>query len=455
MKKKKLTNFLKMGVLLLGISLLLWNCVKENQDEIPIHNEIPPNELFKAVSIEETLDFFDKKKMEKGLFSRIDEIGLEPDLENITQEELLNTDVEITVIPAKTNFQEINTRILQVKTIDNELISLLFNEIPDASSTYDNFSGIINLTTLSGELIDAYRVIDGNAISYFETNLTYSSECDENLNPFSDFCNQQLNEILITGTSSTATVNNQLPNNSGPLYTSYIWRYANNGYFNYGLSYLNYLRSLPCDNSSQARNFYGVCVDKIYEKLEGKAKCVYNRLVGIGITDYHNLMTDLFIEFGDNNIGNVNISFEMSSNLGANEGGHTYYDSQSDTYIIQINSNLMNTLSSIELAAVIVHEISHALLGKHYNNSNSTFQELYQQYMNDFGIANYSHDIMRDRFVNRIAQIIYEFDNTLFTDFNDYIILAANGVYELSDEDLEKLYAAARLAKENDNHCLD
>lgn len=29
MKKQKITNYLKLGVLLLGISFLLWNCEKE------------------------------------------------------------------------------------------------------------------------------------------------------------------------------------------------------------------------------------------------------------------------------------------------------------------------------------------------------------------------------------------------------------------------------------------
>ena len=38
MKKKKLTNFLKMGIFLLGISLLLWNCDKE-EIEYPDNNE--------------------------------------------------------------------------------------------------------------------------------------------------------------------------------------------------------------------------------------------------------------------------------------------------------------------------------------------------------------------------------------------------------------------------------
>jgi hypothetical protein len=37
-KRKKLTNFLKLGILFFGISLLLWNC--ENQNESIIEASI-------------------------------------------------------------------------------------------------------------------------------------------------------------------------------------------------------------------------------------------------------------------------------------------------------------------------------------------------------------------------------------------------------------------------------
>ena len=260
MRKRKMKNYLKSGILLFGISILLWNCNKVYLEDVPIKNEIPINKLFQTVSKEESIAYF-RKKEDKNLSARIDPIGLEPDLDNITQEEILNTDAELTVIPAETNFPEVKTRILQVKSSSGELISLLFNEIPDNMSTYDNFSGIINLTTLDGKIIDAYRVVNGDAISKFEKKPTYSNECDENLNPFSDFCFQQLNEIILSSTNYTATVNSQLPLNYGPIYNSYVWRYANNGYYSYGLSYLNYLRSLPCDDPNQSRNFYGVCVE--------------------------------------------------------------------------------------------------------------------------------------------------------------------------------------------------
>ena len=42
MKKTKIANYLKIGILLVSVSLLLWNCEKE---EINIPNEKTPNEI--------------------------------------------------------------------------------------------------------------------------------------------------------------------------------------------------------------------------------------------------------------------------------------------------------------------------------------------------------------------------------------------------------------------------
>jgi len=79
----------------------------------------------------------------------------------------------------------------------------------------------------------------------------------------------------------------------------------------------------------------------------------------------------------------------------------------------------MGKRSSIEIAAVLIHEISHAFLAKHYNMRNSSFEELYAKYINDQGLQNYSHDIMADYFIGRMAQVLKNYDDSLFSNFED------------------------------------
>ena len=192
--------------------------------------------------------------------------------------------------------------------------------------------------------------------------------------------------------------------------------------------------------------------DEIINELTGKALCAYNKLLSSGVSNFHNMITDLFIEFGDSNIGGRDLTFKMSSDLPNNFGGKTQVDSNGNYHIL-INENLMNTLSSIEVAAILVHEMAHAFLGKHYIDYNSSFTELYEKYINDTGIQNYSHDIMKDQFINRMATAIKNYDSSIFSNFEDYKILASQGVFELTNDQKEDLLTVKLLSRNNDKNC--
>ena len=144
----------------------------------------------------------------------------------------------------------------------------------------------------------------------------------------------------------------------------------------------------------------------------------------------------------------------MSTDLPINVGGKTQLDSDGDFQIL-INANLMNTLSSIEVAAILVHEISHAFLGKHYNNSYSSFKDLYSQYINDKGLKNYSHDIMNDQFINRMATVLQNYDNQIYSNFEDYKTLASQGVFDLTSSQKNALNNIKNKARNNDTKCKD
>ncbi|MGV8813693.1 MAG: hypothetical protein ACOH2D_06240 [Gelidibacter sp.] len=193
---------------------------------------------------------------------------------------------------------------------------------------------------------------------------------------------------------------------------------------------------------------------EIKNELTGKANCAYDHLLQSGVRNPHNLITDLFIEFGNGNIDGNDLTFLMSTDLPINVGGKTELDSDGNFQIL-INANLMNTLSSIEVAAILVHEISHAFLGKQYNNSYLSFKDLYNHYINDKGLKNYSHDIMNDQFINRMATVLQNYDNQIFSDFEDYKILASQGVFDLTSSQKSVLNTIKNKARSNDKKCKD
>lgn len=203
-----------------------------------------------------------------------------------------------------------------------------------------------------------------------------------------------------------------------------------------------------------ALNYDGKCValPKIINELEGKADCSFKKLIASGLSNFHNMVTDLFVDFGDGNFGNKDLTFKMSTDLPIGKGGRTQSDGNGN-YVILINSNLMNELSSIEIAAILVHEMSHAFLAKHYMDLNSSFTELYKKYINDSRIQNYSHDIMKDEFIGRMANALNNYDTNIFSSINDYKTLASQGVYELSPSQKLNLSNIKKKARQNDTSC--
>ncbi|TXD49999.1 hypothetical protein [Polaribacter sp. IC073] len=71
MKKNKLTNYLKIGILFFGISLLLWNCEKEtNENFSPTSYNITIDETIAEFSINfnsENFRFIPKKPIWKDV----------------------------------------------------------------------------------------------------------------------------------------------------------------------------------------------------------------------------------------------------------------------------------------------------------------------------------------------------------------------------------------------------
>lgn len=94
MKKdnNKLIKLLKTGILFLGISLLLWNCEKEEENQL-----IESNTSLKTVTKKESINFLNSNTN----FSKGNSSYLTYDVSKITFENISNTDSKLAIIPAK------------------------------------------------------------------------------------------------------------------------------------------------------------------------------------------------------------------------------------------------------------------------------------------------------------------------------------------------------------------
>ncbi|WP_047789867.1 hypothetical protein [Tenacibaculum mesophilum] len=60
---------------------------------------------------------------------------------------------------------------------------------------------------------------------------------------------------------------------------------------------------------------------------------------------------------------------------------------------------------------------------------------------------------MRDQFINRMATVLKNYDSSIFSNFDDYKILASYAVFDLTDSQKQHLINVKNKARQNDNNC--
>ena len=242
--KMKLTNYLKTGILFFGISLLFWNCEK---NEILEELNLQESEL-KTVPIENSMSFFktiNNNTLSKSVAKGNNDIGLKIDIESLEQVALTNTDAKLTIANASTKIENIETQILQIE-IDGELQTVLFHHVPEnntaerttsnrSSSSY--FSGSVYTTNLSGMVLSGFKINNGNVLGSF--NIFTGSYSTDPTDPICYTCGiQQLDEILILGNPSHYAASGHTTMDD----RQYQWSRSSNNYSSMGIAYANYYR---------------------------------------------------------------------------------------------------------------------------------------------------------------------------------------------------------------------
>ena len=204
-------NHLKLGILLVGISLLLLTCKKEKSTIQHANLE--------TLSREEVISYFEMAKVSSNVNSS-NKKQVSPNLKGITQEKINNSSALLTIIPATTIYPEHYSRILMLK-INQEIQAVVFSMYSSKESKGENFSGEIMITDLDGNFINGYRVSEGKLKSQFrakandnKSSLNYISSvgrCPEHGECYSNSpcieCTQELDEVVVVYASASNNIN--------------------------------------------------------------------------------------------------------------------------------------------------------------------------------------------------------------------------------------------------------
>lgn len=161
--------------------LLITGCAKDDSLSEDI---LLGQEIYETVS---TSQVFDLLKPDSSISSARETANsapfATPNLDLITQEELINTNAFVTIVPATIPYDNIYSRILLLN-VNGEMLSVLFNMVPDQEATSDKFTGDYIITNLDGEFINGYKVENGLKVSQYllstnsSTTISSRNECE-------------------------------------------------------------------------------------------------------------------------------------------------------------------------------------------------------------------------------------------------------------------------------------
>lgn len=156
MKIRKL-NFLKIGILFFGITILLWNCEKEEFGVFdPESNKDIQNLTFK-----EAIDFFNQNKPKKNRLSSMksSSLALQPDWENIAHQELIYSEASLVKVDVSVNREGTYNSQLIFININGQIKNVICTSYKDKTDNDGNMiDGRIYFNKTDGTFLDAYKI---------------------------------------------------------------------------------------------------------------------------------------------------------------------------------------------------------------------------------------------------------------------------------------------------------
>lgn len=340
------------------ISILIIGCSPDRIIELSEDqniNSIQKRYEFKTVSLDYSNKYF--KEFETAGFKTENTIGLNILTETSHHEEITNTDAELLVTEAETNFDNVDTEILQLE-INNSIETVLFHSITDkrGSLITEDFSGGVIITDIQGMVLNTFTYQNGSIVNGF-TYINMISTDPECGFPGSN-CSIQLDEVIVTGSYVPPVYWTNYVNWSASDISAYNWNRHINSYSSMGQAFASYFQQLSDINSLE-----NIELAESGKKLDPKkdiSDC-FDRTIGAELTIYvEQPKENSNAVIGPNQVGHVFVGVQQNEQrrifgfypeTGSNEimisVGNSYEgeirDNSGSSYHVSISTNINST----------------------------------------------------------------------------------------------------------------
>ena len=330
------------------------------------------------------------------------------------QEQLINSNESMTIIPATNRYENVYSRIILLK-LNGTIEHMVFSMVKDLESETTEFSGKIYMTTLDGDYINAYKIVDGVAVSRYKKpedklskNLYARSSGEE---CWGIACGMEGDEVYLEGKGRGSDNHIPilwlfLPTESSPfggggmeLDAGIGWDYGGGGG-----------GFVPLCGTGYVSDAYGNCVIEIRNNLTNPcAKSIFSDL-------QIEMLKKEWKEKLANPAPNVSRTFSESILKLFNESKSVHLtitngylkDANGSTSgtSITISDSYLKNATQLSIARTMIHEMTHAYLNVKYSNAMSfdngmDFRMKMEKYAKDNGIADINSNKFHHEFMGQ------------------------------------------------------
>ena len=415
MKIRKIANLLKTGILLLGVSVLLWNCEKEETLEAPLEKNI-----LETISITKAKELFEEfNKQKNNLLSKgsKEQFEFEPLWETIKQEALSFSDAQLTNLDIKPKVKlNYKPKLFFIKINGYNIKAFETTIAEEVYNTGKIKKGVVYYHSIEGDFMTGYRVKNGRIVTRLKQKQKlnkagflsfFFQECSGTEINIGDLNGGCFDEVTVYGSLETMDEFMSVYNTSGNFYPT---ESNTNGGSGDGI----------VDNGG---NGGGPLESHVKNKLTNKCgKDVFTELEN-GIFQEDPVKPE--VEILAINTTNLNFSQEIlhlfsSSNnthLTIQNGSLTGKNASTTGATITISDNYLANATKLAIARTMIHESIHAYINALYKNvvhfNSFSFRDKIEQYAKDNGFTigtNRFHHEFMGQYVNAIAISLYEWD---------------------------------------------